>query len=128
MKSLDQLGLRGLGLAVGKFDVRRVVLAAVELLHWLNTKRIIVQTPTYLEKVNQQQDVAVAAERALAGVVDVSALCPVLQHEGQRSHTGVCFAVGVQQLGVAQRQRVMEGDVTVQACSRHRPTGQSAGE
>ena len=70
--------------------------------------------------MDQAENEAVAAEGAVAGRVEVSALGPVLHDEHEDAHAGVDGAVGAQQLRVGHRQLVLQRDVAVEHCTGRR--------
>jgi hypothetical protein len=64
--------------------------------------------------VDQAQDEAVAAQRAVARGVEVSPLRPVLDHEHQRTHAGIDAAVGAEELRVRHGELVVQRYVALQ--------------
>ena len=73
----------------------------------------------HLEVVDAHEHVAVAGQRAAVAVVDLPALGPVLDDEGQLEQAPVHLRVVPQQLGVHDRQDVVHRDVHL---CRHAPS------
>ena len=68
----------------------------------------------HLEVVDAHEHVAVAGQRAAVAVVDLPALGPVLDNEGQLEQAPVHLRVVPQQLGVHDCQDVVHRDVHLQ--------------
>jgi hypothetical protein len=73
----------------------------------------------YLQKVDDTEDKAVAAEGAVTGRVHLTRLCPVLDQEYKIPDTRVDAAIRAQEHGVLHGQAVLEGDVALQSWAKY---------